>query len=188
MIYITLHLSLYSIPECETMTVIKKVVLLGDPAVGKTSLVRRFVFDMFDDHYIATIGAKVVKKEMVVDGSDLKLMIWDLLGQENFDRLVSSTLKGVEGAFIVFDLTRKDTVNRIPKFMSIVDGITGSVPPIILGNKNDIESDIEVGVDDIREYTVDIGNPYYVTSAKTGENVELAFQELGRMLLNLNKE
>ncbi len=188
MIYNTLHLSPCSIPNCETMTVIKKMALLGDPAVGKTSLVQRFVFDMFDDRYITTIGAKVIKKEMVVDGSELKLMIWDLLGQDTFDHLVSSTLKGVEGAFIVFDLTRKNTLERIPKFLSMVEGINGDVPLIVLGNKKDMESDIEVREEDTHKYTVDIGNPYYATSAKTGENVELAFKELGKMILNPDEE
>ncbi len=183
MIYNTFHLTLYNIPNCETMTIIKKMALLGDPAVGKTSLVRRFVFDMFDDNYICTVGAKVVKKELVIDGNELKLMIWDLLGQDTFDHLVSSTLKGVEGVFIVFDLTRKNTLERIPKFMNIIENLNPNIPLIVLGNKNDLVSDIEVHEDDVREYIGDINRPYFTTSAKTGENVERAFHELGKMIL-----
>lgn len=157
--------------------------MLGDPAVGKTSLVQRFVFDMFDEGYILTIGAKVVKKEEVIDGEDLKLLIWDLLGQDTFDHLVYSTLKGVEAVFIVFDLTRKNTLERIPKFMNIIEDTNPNIPLIILGNKNDLVSDIEVFEEDIQLYLEDHDYRYFTTSARTGENVELAFHELEKMIL-----
>lgn len=172
----------------ENMAVVKKVALLGDPSVGKTSLIRRYVFDMFEDSYLTTIGAKVVKKEMVIDDTELKLMLWDLLGQDTFDHLVSSTLKGIEGAFLVIDLTRKNTLERLPKFIGMVEGINPDIPLILLGNKKDLEEDIEVTIEDIEDFIGDNDIKYFLTSAKTGENVEEAFHALGKTILDTRKE
>ncbi len=166
------------------MTVIKKIALLGDPAVGKTSLVRRFVFDMFEDKYITTIGAKVVKKEMQVKDVDLKMMIWDLLGQDSFNILVNSTLKGVEGALIVFDLTRKNTLDRIDNLINVIKDNNPDAKIVFLGNKVDLEEEIEVDKDDIEQTLSKYEEEYYLTSAKTGENVEEAFKSLAEKMIS----
>lgn len=168
------------------MTIIKKIALLGDPAVGKTSLVRRFVFDMFDDKYITTIGAKVVKKEMNVGGKELKLMIWDLLGQDSFNILVHSTLKGVEGALIVFDLTRKNTLDRIDRLLDVVKKNNPDAKIVFLGNKVDLKDEIEVDKDEIEHIISKYDEEYHLTSAKTGENVEEAFKSLAEKMIVKN--
>lgn len=161
----------------------KKMAMLGDPAVGKTSLVKRFVYDMFEEKYMVTLGAKVVKKEIEIEGTELKFMIWDLLGQDTFDNLVSSMMKGVDGAFLVFDLTRENTLDRLPKLVDILYDGAGEVPIIFLGNKYDLKDDIEVTEEEIEDVISQYDSNYYKTSAKTGKNVEDAFCLLGEKML-----
>ena len=94
----------------------KKIVMLGDSAVGKTSLIRKFVHEEFDDSYISTIGTKVSKKELVmtVEGEEtmMNLMIWDMLGREGYMSAQARQMVGAQGIIIVGDLTRIDTIKK----------------------------------------------------------------------------
>jgi small GTP-binding protein len=90
-----------------------KLCLLGDGAVGKTSLVRRFVFDVFDDKYLMSFGTKVVKKEIKVGDTELDMMIWDILGQRTKDVLHAAYYRGATGALAVCDFTRPDTMKNL---------------------------------------------------------------------------
>jgi small GTP-binding protein len=163
----------------------KKMCVIGDAGVGKTSLIRRFVVDKFDDKYIATIGTKTSKKNVTVryaDGNvNLKLMIWDILGQKSFSELQKSAYKGASGAFIVLDLTRRETLHTFKNWLSSLYNVTGTIPVVVLANKNDLVGEFES--DDIGNLVKDHGFPYYLTSAKTGENVNSAFHKLGKMIL-----
>ncbi len=163
----------------------KKMCVVGDEAVGKTSLIRRFVVDKFDDKYIATIGTKTSKKDLTIkrDEGDvnLKLMIWDILGQKSFSKLQESAYKGASGAFIVLDLTRRETLHTFGNWLSSMYNVTGAIPVVILANKNDLEG--EFGGDDIENLVKEYSFPYYLTSAKTGENVDHAFHTLGKMII-----
>src|SRR3972149_11083471 len=91
----------------------KKVVILGDGAVGKTSLIRRFVVDTFSDEYITTIGTKTTKKDVVVDFDgkewNLSLMVWDVLGQKGYSEVQNSALEGARGVILVYDVSRPET-------------------------------------------------------------------------------
>ena len=167
------------------MVEIRKVALIGDPAVGKTSLIRKFVIDKYDDRYISTIGAKVEKKEMIIEGTEMKFMLWDLLGQDDFQFLIRSALEGVRGAFIVFDLTRKETLEHIPKWVSTLFQTTGPVPIMFLGNKADLKDKIMVSEQEAQTVVGQFVGSYLQTSAKTGQNIEQAFHDLGKMLLNI---
>jgi small GTP-binding protein len=182
------------------LSLIKKIVLLGDSAVGKTSLIRRYVFDKFEDSYIATIGSKVTKKELQIHSGkkvvDLTLVIWDLIGREGYHALHSRTFAGVHGALLVADLTREETLNSleqywIPLLFRVVEGI----PLVFAFNKSDLEGEFEFELEDV----VDITSKYntghdriltlglescYSTSAKNGSNVEKAFESLGHLILS----
>jgi small GTP-binding protein len=182
----------------------KKIVLLGDSAVGKTSLIRRYVFDQFDDNYIATIGSKVTKKELVLHQSkkrvNLSLMIWDLIGKEGYHSLHAKTVVGVHGAFLVVDFTRKDTIKSLEKYwIPFIFKVVGPVPLVFASNKFDLKEEFQFDFDDLliisSKYNQDF-NPglpdgfesSYTTSAKTGENVEKAFESLGHMLMVKKEE
>ncbi len=166
------------------MEIKRKVVLLGDAAVGKTSLVRRFVYDAFDDKYIMTIGTKVSKKviDMEWEGINinLSLMVWDVLGQQGFTQVQETAFKGSDGALLVCDLTRKETLYSISHYwLPILERVAG-VPAILLANKSDLEN-WDVTYEDVENFANQLGMPFMLTSAKTGENVEEAFRELARM-------
>lgn len=181
------------------MAVKKKIVLLGDSAVGKTSLIRRFVFDKFDDAYISTIGSKVTKKEMVVSKNgketELRLMIWDVLGREGYTATHARTFAGVHGAILVTDLTRKDTLSTLERYwIPLLFDVVEHVPLVFTCNKNDLTDESIFDLDDLRfvasrynsgfkEELPDGHYSSYSTSAKTGDNVEMTFQSLGHMLL-----
>jgi small GTP-binding protein len=164
---------------------IKKVCLLGDGAVGKTSLIRKYVYDAFDDKYLATIGAKVTKKVINFkddDGDDFKLslMIHDIVGQVKFEKIHKQYYRGSDAAILVCDLTRKDTLEHMGWWLESLSEVVGKVPIILMGNKFDLEDRHEVNSGDLEAQAKDFGCPCYLTSAKTGENVEKAFENIGR--------
>ncbi len=164
---------------------IKKICMLGDGAVGKTSLIRRFVFDEFKDDYIMTIGTKVTKKPLKFiadDGTDivLTLMIHDILGQAKFESLHKSYYAGSKGGLIVVDLTRKETLDRVEWWYDGFTDIAGKVPMTIVGNKNDLEDEHQMTLQEVQEVAETFGARFYLASAKSGENVERIFNNIGR--------
>jgi len=173
----------------EELTVMKKICMLGDPAVGKTSLVGRFVFSMFDDKYIETIGAKVTKRTMAIENTAskqrwrLKLMIWDIAGQRTLDFIKPTYYRDAEGALIVADCTRKETLVNVARWCASIRDVCGEIPVVILVNKSDIAEHAQFGADEAGEVAEGIVAPFYMTSAKSGANVENAFSTLGRSLI-----
>jgi small GTP-binding protein len=166
----------------------KKIVLIGDPAVGKTSLVRRFVQNTFDDKYIASIGVKVSKKtmEFKICGTDVQLdmMIFDVLGQHDFHRLRRMYVDGANGAMLVCDLSRLDTIESIESFWyPEMEKIVGKIPMIILGNKCDLADEFSDGASLLKAVSGILSLPTQLCSAKTGVGVEDAFMRIGREVL-----
>lgn len=171
------------------LTVMKKICMLGDPAVGKTSLVGRFVFSMFDDKYIETIGAKVTKRTMAVENVTtkqrfrLKLMIWDIAGQKTLDFIKPTYYRDAEGALIVADCTRKETLANVTRWSESIREVCGRIPVVVLVNKSDLIEHAQFSSGEAQDVASAIGAPHYMTSAKSGENVENAFSTLGRSLV-----
>jgi small GTP-binding protein len=177
----------------------KKIVLLGDSAVGKTSLIRRYVFDQFEDSYISTIGTKVSKKVLKVhqlkDTVNLKLMIWDLIGREGYYGIHSRTFVGVHGVIFVADLTRRETLLSLERYwIPVLFKVVSNIPMVFVCNKSDLEDQYEFEPSELEEiankYCIMDGKsypyglkPYYTTSAKMGSNVENAFEALGRLVV-----
>jgi len=170
--------------------VMKKICLLGDPAVGKTSLIRKFVYDRFDDKYITSIGTKVSTKDMYLknawpDGRDVHmvLLIWDILGQREHATLHAVFYRGAEGALIVGDTTRMDTMRSLDHWAGNFRAVVGSAPVVFLGNKSDlpIAEDFDDGV--VASLKEKYSTEFIFTSAKTGENVERAFSMIAEKLL-----
>jgi small GTP-binding protein len=172
------------------MDMVKKVCLLGDPGVGKTSLVRRFVTDQFDDKYLSTIGAKVTKKARIVEvpASPLRinliLMIWDVAGNQDYPQFYDMYLKGMEGVLSVADLSRPSTFNGLKDSVSHVLKHTEGAPVVFLLNKADLVDPVSVDQDEIRSLADEKGIPILATSAKTGMNVEKAFESISEMIIS----
>src|SRR5512136_2573320 len=158
-----------------------KLCLLGDGAVGKTSLVRRYVFDVFDDKYLMSFGTKVTKKSYRVGEVDLDLMIWDILGQKTQEALHAAYYRGAAGALAVCDFTRPETMNSLKVWAGGFRAVVGDRPVLILGNKADLDKAFSFA--ELRTYGSSIGCDALETSAKTGLNVENAFATIGKRLL-----
>lgn len=166
-----------------------KVCLVGEAAVGKTSLIRRFVLDNFDDKYIQTLGTKVSKKEMSATNVDpsgemkIDMTIWDIMGQKGFRELLKEAyFYGAKGILAVCDSTRKKTLEDLDDWIEGVYSVTGKIPIEFLANKVDLKDAAEVTEDDMVQAAKAYGSPFHFTSAKAGVNVELAFQSLAERI------
>ena len=153
----------------------KKVCMVGPFAVGKTSLVRRFVDSIFSDTYLTTIGVKISKKPVVIDGGQVQLMIWDIEGVDVFIELKPSYLRGASGILLVLDGTRPKSVEMAAELSSLLGEQLPDVPIIGLLNKSDLEYEWKLGDSDV-EGLENLGISVIKTSARTGQNVELAFE------------
>ncbi|ODS35930.1 MAG: hypothetical protein A7315_05020 [Candidatus Altiarchaeales archaeon WOR_SM1_79] len=167
----------------------RKVLLLGDGAVGKTSLIRRFVVDKFDDKYIATIGTKVTKKELELQGRqekiNLTLMIWDVLGQKGYRTVQSSSFRGADGVILVCDFTRGETLRSLEDYwMPNIGKNLSNLRLIFVANKSDLSNNAQFSMDDIKAMASKYNSMAFPSSAKTGENVENVFISLGKMLID----
>ncbi len=167
----------------------RKICLLGDAAVGKTSLIKRYVQDKFDDKYIVTLGTKVTMKEVDIripeknEIVNITLMVWDILGQREFKRLQTSYYRGANGAMVVADFTRKETLASIHGWILSLFNNVGKVPILLLINKSDLLERAAITSDDISDAAEKYNIPHMLTSAKTGENVEKAFLKMSEMLV-----
>ena len=168
-------------------TVSKKVCLLGDFAVGKTSLVRRFVYNRFDDKYLSTIGVKVSRKTVSVPHQDqivpLTMLLWDLAGSEEFSPMRASYLRGAAGGILVCDLTRPETLNNLFTYVEDLLRLNPAARLILAANKHDLADQHYLSETKIAEAADQLDTTYYLTSAKTGTDVEDLFRQLGRLLI-----
>ena len=160
----------------------KKICLLGAFAVGKTSLVRRFVESIFSDKYKTTIGVKIDKKTVIHDGSEVNLLLWDLPGEDDFQSIQISYLRGTSGYLLVVDSTRKSTLDKAFDIKKNVEAIIDKVPFVMVINKSDLtdEYDFEPNTIDTLENS---GITVIKTSAKTGDGVEEAFSALTGLMM-----
>ncbi|MBG0790458.1 MAG: GTP-binding protein [Desulfovibrionaceae bacterium] len=160
----------------------KKICMLGAFAVGKTSLVRRFVKSIFDDRYLTSLGVKIDKKVVEVDGQEVMLLLWDLEGEDDFHTLSTSYLRGTSGYFLVVDGTRKETLGVALDIHKRIREQMGDLPFYLLANKSDLESVWEIGKDELDSVRAQ-GIPVRLTSAKLGSGVEESFAELAASLI-----
>jgi len=177
-------------PRTERMKA--KVSLVGEAAVGKTSMVRRFVLDEFEDRYVTTLGAKVSKKELVLEipAEDRRVQVdmtlWDIMGEKGFrDLLKDAYFQGCRGILAVCDLTRYSTLKELDEWVTSVFRVAGELPVVYAVNKVDLRDEVMIlyGEAEIQEHARAFGAPWMYTSARTGENVEAAFRALGEKIL-----
>ena len=122
----------------------KKVCMVGTSGVGKTSLVAKFVHSMFSDKYLTTVGVKIDKKTVAVDGNEVMLMIWDLARDDDYQRLQTSYLRGTSGYLLIADGTRQITLDHAIEIQGRMTEATGPVPFLLALNKADLASEWEI--------------------------------------------
>ena len=160
----------------------KKICMLGGFAVGKTSLVARYVSSIFSDKYLSTVGVKIDKKQLSVDGKDVTLMLWDIYGQDDFQTVQPSQLRGMSGYLLVVDGTRRATLETARQLQQKATEAVGPVPFILLLNKLDLATQWDIDEPAFFKL-VEEGWRVVKTSAKSGEGVEQAFELLARAML-----
>lgn len=168
-----------------------KVALAGDSGVGKTSLIRRFVLDEFDDKYLHTVGTKVTKIHLTIpEGVDteieMDMMIFDMMGQKGFKDMVKETyFDDVQGVLAVCDLTSRASLDSLEDWIATALEIAGDVPVYVLVNKSDLADKAAFGEDALQKATKPWEAPYIYTSAKTGQSVDDAFNALAIEIVNI---
>jgi len=166
----------------------KKVLILGDGAVGKTSLIRRFVVDKFSDEYITTIGTKTTKKDLLLDleGKEwnVSLLIWDVLGQKGYTEVQTSAFQGAKGVILVYDVSRPETRGSLVDYwIPRVWKVVGRLPMVVFANKSDLATDRSAEEAQLASLCELYGCTGHLTSAKSGGGVEDAFRALGEQLV-----
>lgn len=160
----------------------KKICMLGTMAVGKTSLVQRFVQSIYSDKYHTTVGVKIDKKLVQVDSQEMMMLLWDVEGAETAHELRKSYLRGAAGYLLVADGTRRDTLYKALEIQARAQETVGMVPFVFLINKSDLVHEWDI---DEREITALEQKGWHIinTSAKTGASVEEAFVSLARRMM-----
>ena len=163
-----------TLPEGQVAVIQKKISMVGMFATGKTSLVQQFVHSKFSEKYHSTVGVKIDRKEVAIAGTQVNLLLWDLAGQDKFQSVRGTYLRGSSGIFYVADGMRRDTLTGLGELRALVRETVGEVPEIVAINKGDLESEWEVTQDDFYRL-LDEGLQVLRTSAKTGAGVNEAF-------------
>ena len=156
--------------------------MLGSYAVGKTSLVQRFVNSIFSEKYQTTIGVKIDQKIVKANNEIVNLLLWDIYGEDMYQKIKPAYIMGASGYFIVIDGTRLDTLKIGFEIKKMAEGIAGEVPCIFLINKVDLKDEWEITDDDIAELRNN-GQHLFLTSAKEDLAVEDAFMKLTELML-----
>jgi len=160
-----------------------KVVFLGDEAAGKTSVVRRYMYDTFDESIQATIGMDFQSKTVYLEDRTLRLQLWDTAGQERFRSLISSYLRDTAAAVVVYDVTNTVSFDATKSWVEAVSNERGSAAIITLvGNKTDLADQRQVTTAQGQAHAKELGVLFAETSAKLGENIEELFKQLAANL------
>ena len=154
----------------------KKILLLGDFSVGKTSLVRRYVDGAFDDKYLTTIGVKISKKLLTISGVECELLIWDVEGSTPSKKISLGYYRGASGAILVSDITRRDTVKGLEEHKTVFLSENPDSEFVVAYNKSD-------ALNEIAKENIELDEDTFLTSAKDDTNVEALFLRLMEKML-----
>ncbi len=156
-----------------------KITLFGPAGVGKTSLLLRYIKDHFTHDLKKTIGSNFLIKDLKINENDVRLLIWDIGGQDTFAKLRTIYFKGSNAALGIYDITDPQSLLKIPGWISsIKKSVKKNIPIILIGNKNDLER--KVDEQEAKDLAKRLNCEYMETSAKTGENVILAFKKIAK--------
>jgi small GTP-binding protein len=173
----------------ERTEMIFKIIVIGDPAVGKTSLLRTFCAEKFEFEYIPTVGVNITKEKVTIKNdmgkeTDVSLMVWDIAGQPQFYMLHRPYFNGADGMLLVYDVTRSSSFSNVNNWYStsVKYGLSG-IPRILIGNKIDLKDEKKIILPMAEHLSQKLNAPFFETSALTGENVSDIFHKIAEMTL-----
>ena len=156
-----------------------KVVLVGDSSVGKTNIMSKYLKNEFHEDSKATVGVEFGSKQFTVEGHQVKAQIWDTAGQERYKAITSAYYKGAKGAFVVYDITRKQSFDSVDRWINDIKAAADkNLTIIIIGNKCDLEDQRQVTKEQGEEKSKNMEVAFMETSALSGENLEKAFEKM----------
>ena len=161
-----------------------KVCVVGDGAVGKTSLIIRYTEGHFRESYIMTVGTSFAVKELDFGDTLVRLQLWDLAGQPHFSSVRPVFYRGAAGMILVFDVTRRQTFEAITGWYTEVSQVTGTIPTVLLANKVDLVDQRQASTEECMAYAQQLGWGYFETSAKEGHGVTEAFRQIAWSCIN----
>ena len=162
-----------------------KILLLGDSAVGKTSLLTKYVNNTFPEQHIATIGVEYKDKYIIKNDFNIRLQIWDTAGQERFHSISKNLYRGTNGVFFVYDITSKESFDNLKHWIKEFQDVEGDIKGVILGNKYDLKEERVIQEKDVINFSEQYQMPYLETSAKDNINVKEGFELMVDELLKV---
>jgi len=170
---------------------IYKVIVVGDPAVGKTSLLSKFATNKFEEKYLPTVGVQILKEpiELKEENATVNLMFWNIAGQPQFYMLHRLYFNGADGMLLVFDITRSSTFSNVNNWYSaaVKYGLSG-IPRILVGNKADLAEDRKIILPMAEHLSEKLNAPYFETSALNGENIKAVFQKIAELIYSSKED
>ena len=165
--------------EDDGYDILFKIILVGDTSVGKTNIINKYIKNEFREDFYATIGVEFSHKKFIVENRKIKAQIWDTAGQERYKAITRAYYKGAKGAFIVYDITRKETFDDVDKWRNeLISSCNQEITVMLIGNKCDLEDQREISKEQGEEKAKSFGFSFLETSALSGENLEKGFQML----------
>ena len=166
-----------------------KVLLIGNSDVGKSSLILRYVDQIWNDVFVPTIGVDFKVKSLEIEKKSIKLQIWDTAGQERFRNVISSYFKGAHGILLIFDITSRNSFKELENWLGEVErNASSQILKILIGNKCDLEEEREISKDEGEAFAMRNGMQYIETSAKINTNVNEAFEALAKIMVEYNNK
>ena len=163
-----------------------KVLVIGQGAVGKTSIATRYTRGAFKESHLMTLGANFMLKDVKLpDGEKIRLSIWDTAGQERFRKIVVGYYKGAKGTILTFDITQKNTFEELEYWKNTSNSKVPDMKYVMVGNKLDLEENREVTTEEAMAKAAEWNIPYFETSAKVNININEVFEKMTDLLLNL---
>ena len=169
--------------EDEEYSMIFKMILIGDSGVGKTNILNRYINNTFSETTKSTVGVGLGTKVEEYNNTKIKVQIWDTAGQERYKSITKTYYKGAKGAFIVYDITKKDSFKNIDKWIQDLREFgEDDAAILIVGNKSDLEESREVTTDEVKKKAEVYKMAYCETSALKSKNINYAFQTLIKLV------